>query len=79
MRQITAGMILITLALQGADTAAALRGYSQRAAASEIEWEKKLRAVAQQDRLREYIRRLSTRLRHFPAENPLGRLDIDSR
>jgi N-acetylated-alpha-linked acidic dipeptidase len=64
MRQITAGMILITLALQGADTATGLRGYSQRAAASEIEWEKKFRAVPQQDRLREYMRRLSARPHH---------------
>jgi N-acetylated-alpha-linked acidic dipeptidase len=64
MRQITAGMILITLALQGADTAAALRGYSQRAAESEIGWEKKFRAIPQPDRLREYMRRLSARPHH---------------
>jgi len=65
MRQITAGMVLITLALQGADTAAALRGYSQRAATSEIEWEKKFRAIPQPDRLREYMRRLSARPHHI--------------
>jgi N-acetylated-alpha-linked acidic dipeptidase len=64
MRQITAGMILITLALQAADTTAALRGYSQRAAESEIGWEKKFRDVPQQDRLREYMRRLSARPHH---------------
>jgi len=58
MRQITAGIILITLALRGADNTAAMRGYSQRAATSEIEWEKKFRAVPQPDRLREYMRRL---------------------
>jgi len=65
MRQITAGIILITLALRGADTTAALRGYSQRAATSEIEWEKKFRAVPQPDRLREYMRRLSARPHHI--------------
>ncbi len=65
MRQITAGMILITLALQGADTAAALRGYSQRSAESEIGWERKFRAVPQSDRLREYMRRLSARPHHI--------------
>jgi N-acetylated-alpha-linked acidic dipeptidase len=65
MRQITASMILITLALQAADTAGALRGYSQRAAASEIEWEKKFRALPQPDRLREYMRRLSARPHHI--------------
>src|SRR5690242_10298824 len=64
MRQITAGMILITLALQGADTAATLRGYSQRAATSEIEWERKFRVIPQQDRLREYMRRLSAHPHH---------------
>ena len=65
MRQITAGMVLITLALQGADTAGALRGYSQRAAAAEIEWEKKFRAIPQQNRLREYMQRLSARPHHI--------------
>ncbi len=65
MRQITAGMILITLALQGADTPAALRGYSQRAAGSEFGWERKFRAIPQQDRLREYMRRLSARPHHI--------------
>ena len=64
MRQITASMILITLALQGADTAAALRGYSQRAAESEIGWEKKFGAIPQPDRLRENMRRLSARPHH---------------
>jgi N-acetylated-alpha-linked acidic dipeptidase len=64
MRQITAVLILFTLALQAADTTPALRGYSQRAATSEIEWEKKFRAIPQQDRLRENMRRLSARPHH---------------
>src|SRR4029078_1910719 len=64
MRQITAGMILLTLALQAADTSESLRGYPQRATASEIEWEKKFRALPQPDRLREYMRRLSARPHH---------------
>ena len=36
----------------------------ERAAASEIQWEKKFRAIPQQDRLRENMRRLSARPHH---------------
>jgi N-acetylated-alpha-linked acidic dipeptidase len=65
MRQITALPILfVTLALQAADTPAALRGYSPQAAASEMQWEKKFREIPQQDRLRENMRRLSARPHH---------------
>lgn len=64
MRQITAVLLLFAIAIQ-ADDAPALRGYSQRAAASEIDWEKKFRAIPQQDRLRENMRRLSARPHHL--------------
>ncbi len=65
MRQITTVLTLFTVALQAADTTPVLRGYSRGAAASEIEWEKKFRAIPQQDRLREYMRRLSARPHHI--------------
>ena len=65
MRQITAVLISLTLVLQAADTPASLRGYSQRSAASEIEWETKFRAIPQQDRLRENMRRLTARPHHL--------------
>ncbi len=64
MRPITAVLIVFTLALQAGDTTPALRGYTQPAAASEIQWEKKFRAIPQQDRLRENMRRLSARPHH---------------
>jgi N-acetylated-alpha-linked acidic dipeptidase len=64
MRQITSVLILFTLALRAADITPTLRGYSQRAATSEIEWETKFRAIPQQDRLRENMRRLSARPHH---------------
>src|SRR5579862_1860646 len=65
MRQIIAVPVVLTLALQAADTSPALRGYSQQAAASEIQWEKKFRALPQQDRLRENMRRLSAHPHHL--------------
>src|ERR1700691_387067 len=65
MRQVTAILIVLTLALQAADTTVALRGYSEPAAASEIQWEKKFRAIPEQDRLRENMRRLSARPHHL--------------
>src|SRR5580658_7357171 len=64
MRQVTAVLIISTLVLQAADTTLALRGYSQQAAVSEIQWENKFRAIPQQDRLRENMRRLSARPHH---------------
>src|SRR3954453_18439448 len=64
MRQITAVLIAITLALQAADTPTALRGYSQQAAATEIQWEKKFREIPRQDRLRENMVRLSAHPHH---------------
>ena len=65
MRPITAVLIVFTLTLQAGDTTPALRGYSQRAAAAEIQWEGKFRAIPQQDRLRENMRRLSARPHHL--------------
>src|SRR5665213_4098115 len=65
MRQIGPVLMFFTLALQAADAPPALRGYSQRAAASEIDWEKKFRAIPQQDRLREDMRRLTARPHHL--------------
>ena len=64
MRQIITALLLFTLALGAADNSPVLRGYSPKAAASEIEWEKKFRAIPQQDRLRENMRRLSARPHH---------------
>src|ERR1700676_175936 len=64
MRQITAVLMVSTLALQAADAPLALRGYSESAALSETQWEKKFRAIPQQDRLRENMRRLSARPHH---------------
>src|ERR1019366_2240106 len=40
MRQVTAVLIVSTLALQAADTTLVLRGYSRQAAVSEVQWEK---------------------------------------
>ena len=65
MRQITSVLILAAFTLQAADIAPALRGYSQPAATSEIQWEKKFRALPQQDRLRENMRRLTARPHHL--------------
>jgi N-acetylated-alpha-linked acidic dipeptidase len=64
MRQITAVLMVSTLALQAADAPLALRGYTASAAISETQWEKKFRAIPQQDRLRENMRRLSARPHH---------------
>jgi N-acetylated-alpha-linked acidic dipeptidase len=65
MRPITAVLIVFTLTLQAGDSTPALRGYSQRASAAEIQWEEKFRAIPQQDRLRENMRRLSARPHHL--------------
>jgi N-acetylated-alpha-linked acidic dipeptidase len=64
MQQVTALLIVSMLTLQAADTPVALRGYSESAARAEIQWEKKFRAIPQQDRLRENMRRLSARPHH---------------
>src|SRR5271155_3757447 len=64
MRQLTAILIVYSLALQAADAPATLRGYPQAAATSEIQWEKKFRDLPQPDRMRENMRRLSARPHH---------------
>src|SRR5580658_6447965 len=64
MQQVTALLIVSMLTLQAADTPVALRGYSESAARAEIQWEKKFRAIPQQDRLRENMRLLSARPHH---------------
>ncbi len=52
------------LAMQAADSVPKLRGYSQEASATEIQWEQKFREMPQPDRLRENMRRLSARPHH---------------
>src|ERR1700722_5204096 len=64
MPPITAPLLLLTLGLQAADPTPALRGYSQQAAATETQWEKKFRDIPQPDRMRENMRRLTARPHH---------------
>src|SRR5271168_3728668 len=64
MRPITTLTLLVTVALQAADPTPSLRGYPQQSAASEIQWEKKFRAIPDAARLRENMRRLSARPHH---------------
>jgi N-acetylated-alpha-linked acidic dipeptidase len=64
MRAFIVVSIFFIVALQAADNPEALRGYSQKSAAAEIEWEKKFRAMPERDRLRENMRRLSARPHH---------------
>jgi len=45
MRQLKALSILFTFALQAADTTPVLRGYSQQASTTELQWEKKFREI----------------------------------
>jgi N-acetylated-alpha-linked acidic dipeptidase len=64
MRQITAGLIFLTLALRAADITPALRGFSQQSAATEAQWEKKFRDIPRPDRMRENMRRLTAKPHH---------------
>ena len=64
MRPISAVLLLLTVALQAADPTPSLRGYSQSAATTEIQWEKKLRDMPDTARLRENMRRLTARPHH---------------
>lgn len=64
MRQALALLSAFALTAQAADSPNALRGYSQGAAASEIQWEQKFKQIPQQERLRENMRRLSARPHH---------------
>src|ERR1700749_1683314 len=64
MRQVRAVLLVSALTLRAADTTPAMRGYSESGATSELQWEKKFRAIPQQDRLRENMRRLSARPHH---------------
>ncbi len=64
MRQILAILTVFTFAAQAADSVHPLRGYSQQSSASETDWEQKFRALPEQDRLRENMRRLSARPHH---------------
>jgi N-acetylated-alpha-linked acidic dipeptidase len=64
MRAFIVVSIFFIVALQAADNPEALRGYSQKSAAAEIEWEKKFRAMPEPNRLRENMRRLSARPHH---------------
>jgi len=69
MRQIVSVLVLFTLVLTLVLGAADITPGAERAILngqrrSEIEWEKKFRAIPQQDRLRENMRRLSARPHH---------------
>jgi N-acetylated-alpha-linked acidic dipeptidase len=55
---------MFVLGLQAADSGRVLRGYSQQGSEAEIEWEQKFRAIPDQNRLRENMRRLSARPHH---------------
>jgi N-acetylated-alpha-linked acidic dipeptidase len=55
---------MFVLGLQAADSGGTLRGYSQQSSASEMQWEQKFRAIPDQNRLRENMRRLSARPHH---------------
>src|SRR3984957_9797278 len=67
MRQVKAVLLVSALPLKAANSTPVLRGYSQSGAASELQWEKKFRAIPQQDRLRENMRRLSARPHHVSS------------
>ena len=64
MRQVLALLSVFALATQAADPPHTLRGYSQQSSSTELEWEGKFKAIPQQDRLRENMRRLSARPHH---------------
>ena len=64
MRPIAAVLLLLTVALQAADPTPSLRGYSQSAATTEIQWEKKLREMPDAARLRDNMRRLTAHPHH---------------
>ena len=64
MRHTVAVLTVFTFAAQAADSVHPLRGYSQQTSASEMDWEQKFRALPEQERLRDNMRRLSARPHH---------------
>ncbi len=64
MRQALALLSAFALSTQAANSPQLLRGYSPQSSASELQWEQKFKAIPQEDRLRENMRRLSARPHH---------------
>jgi N-acetylated-alpha-linked acidic dipeptidase len=64
MRQALALLCLFAFTSQAADPPHTLRGYSQQSSATELQWEQKFKAIPQEDRLRENMRRLAARPHH---------------
>jgi N-acetylated-alpha-linked acidic dipeptidase len=64
MRQALVLLCVFAFATQAADPPHALRGYSQESSSTEFQWEQKFKAIPQEDRLRENMRRLSARPHH---------------
>lgn len=66
MQRIAACLLIISLNAYGGEDShpEMLRGYTAQNSATEVQWEQKLRAVPETDRLRENMRRLSARPHH---------------
>jgi N-acetylated-alpha-linked acidic dipeptidase len=64
MRQFASLVLVLSLVLQAEVRPEALRGYSAKAAADQIRWEKKFRDLPQPGRVKENMRRLSARPHH---------------
>ncbi len=66
MRRWSAGLLLLSAVAYGAEIGekAPLRGYTAEHSATEVEWETKFRAMPDQARLRENMRRLTARPHH---------------
>ena len=66
MRKYSALLLTLSMASYavGPTQPAPLRGYSAEHSTSEVDWEKKFRALPEQDRLRENMRRLTARPHH---------------
>jgi N-acetylated-alpha-linked acidic dipeptidase len=64
MRHALATLCVFAFVTQAADPPHTLRGYSQQTSATELQWEQKFKAIPEEDRLRENMRRLSARPHH---------------
>ncbi|MBV8866305.1 MAG: folate hydrolase, partial [Acidobacteriaceae bacterium] len=64
MRLLFAGLCLLALMVQAAESTGPLRGYSADETRTERDWEKKFREIPSTDNLRETMRRMSARPHH---------------
>src|SRR5579875_3190284 len=67
MRRLSACVLLLSAAayaVEPSNTAAPLRGYTAEHSSAEVDWETKFRAMPDQARLRENMRRLTARPHH---------------